>query len=113
MCIRDRVHPPGDDEGGDVVAQQLLEAQPPLLLRQAGEIGGLHPADHLQAFGVEVVEEAGELEAGAVDVLRVDGPALILLGPPQDLQMKLLNEFSKLDAVQTLHIHSSRNLYYV
>ena len=109
-ALRIGVQAPGDDEGGDVVPQQLLKAQQPLLRRQAGQIGGLHPADHLQALGVEVIKKAGELEPWAVDVLGPDGPVLIALSPAQHLQIKVPDEFAQLDAVQALHTHPSRNL---
>ncbi len=82
-ALREGLHAPGDDEGGDIVPQKLLKALPPLLRRQAGEIGGLHPADHLEPLGVEVVEKAGELQAGTVHILGADGPVLVALRPAQ------------------------------
>ena len=71
------VDAPGDDQGRDVLGQELLKADPPLLRRQAGQEGVLHPADDLEPVGIEVVEKAGELEPRAVHVLGADGPVFI------------------------------------
>ena len=67
-ALREAVQAPGDDQGGDVVEEEVVEALAALGLAEPAQIGDLRLADDLEAAGVEVVIEALELEAGPVQV---------------------------------------------
>ena len=93
------IDPPGDDEGGDILAEQLLKALPPLVRRQAGEVGILHLADDLEPVGIKIVKKTGELQAGAVHILGADGLILIAGSAPQHLQVELFDQLAQFDGV--------------
>ncbi len=55
------LQPTGDDEGGDVILEQLVKGVPPLLGGASLQVGGLHQADHLEALLPKIVKEPSEL----------------------------------------------------
>ena len=64
--------PAGDDERGDVVAQDGLEALGADLGREVLEVGDLAGAEHLEAAVGELLEVAGQRERRAVEGLLRD-----------------------------------------
>ena len=95
--------PVADHQGRDVVAHEALEGQAPLLPAQGAEIGGFHPADDLQAPGVEVVVKAGELHGGAVHVRRGQHGLFIVLGQVDGAQIVVGHNGLELDGILASH----------
>ena len=106
-ALREGINTPGDDKGRNILAQQQLKALPPLIRRQAREVGILHLANDLEPMGIEVVKKSGKLQAGTIHVLRADSLVLIALRPAEHLQIKLFDQFAQFDGVQAFHSSSS------
>ena len=95
--------PPGDDERGDVVLEQLVKGVPPFLGGPPLQIGGLHQADYLEPFLPEIVKEAGELQARPVDILSGNLPIFPVLSTAKHLQVKFLHQAAQLSALRSSH----------
>ena len=76
-------HAVADDERADVVLHETLEGAQPLLGGEGVEIGALDAAHDLDASGVEIVVEPGQLHGGTVDVGGRDQRRFIVFGERQ------------------------------
>ena len=92
-----------DHQRSDVVAHEALIGLPPFGLGEAVEVGGFHPADDLQAAGVKVVIEAGELHGGPVHVRRGQHGVFISLGEMDGSQVVLGHDGLELDGILASH----------
>lgn len=76
--LRERLQAPGEDQGGDGLFKECVEAFPPLFRALVAQVGPLHLADDLDAVRGEVVEKAEDLQGGAVDVVGADETPIVV-----------------------------------
>ena len=82
--------------------EKAVKALEALLGREAVQISALRQADQKEPLGIEMLKEAGQRQAGAVDVHRAQGYVFILRGGAQHLQLEFLDDLSQFHAVLAL-----------
>ncbi|MPN05028.1 hypothetical protein SDC9_152277 [bioreactor metagenome] len=108
QALGENVKAAGDDERRDFLGEKPVKAEPPLVGCHPGKIGGLDPADDLEAFGVKIVKKASQLQCRTVYILGVDEAALIIGAAAHDLQLKILHQLTELHMKPALHLPSPR-----
>ena len=102
--LRKNLHIPGNDQGWDFAAQQILEYLSPLLQGHGLQEGELRLAQNLQAFWLEVVIKAHQLQGRAVHVGDGDHPGVIVQALVDHLKVKILHQLAEAGRVPLLHI---------
>ena len=87
-ALREAVQAPGNDQGGNVIEEEVVEALAALGLREPPQVGDLRFANNLEAAGVKIVIKAVELEARTVQVRHSHQGAVKVAALVQHLQMK-------------------------
>ena len=87
QALREAVQLPGDDQGRDVIQEEIVKTLPAHLLRQALEVHDLRLADHLEAHGIKIVVKSLELQAGSVHIRNRQPCGIVIPALVQNLQM--------------------------
>ena len=93
---------PGNHQGRDLIREEMVKYNGPLLAAELLEIAGLHVAENLQAHGLEMVKKTGQLQAGTADVVHSDVNPVKILGLVQGDQLKVLHQLRQGDGVNML-----------
>ena len=99
------LHIPGNDQGWDFAAQQILEYLSPLLQGHGLQKGELRLAQNLQAFWLEVVIKAHQLQGRAVHVGDGDHPGVIVQALVDHLKVKILHQLAEAGRVASYFFH--------
>ena len=106
-ALREFRHAVAEHQRRDVMLHEALEGSPARLPGQSVQIGALNPADELDAAGVEIVVEAGELEGRAVDVRGRHLPGFVIGGQMQRRDVAVvLHDLFQTDTVLAAHMLS-------
>ena len=99
------LHIPGNDQGWDFAAQQVLEYLPPLLQGHGLQECKLRLAQNLQAFGLKIVVKTHQLQGRTVHIRNGDHPCVIIQALIYDLQVKILHQPAEAGRVASYFLH--------